>query len=107
MPPRSPRPPPPCSTAGSPALSWPPPPGAPIMGTPRYEGTCSGCSKCVLICPGLAITMVDFRKDKENPFVTVPYEVFNYRVNKDDPVEAVDIEGRPLGKFTAVSVVAT
>jgi len=79
--------------------------GDPIMGNPRYEGTCSGCTKCVLICPGLAITMVDFRKDKENPTVTVPYEVFNYRVRKDEPIEAVDIEGRPLGRYTVVSVV--
>jgi len=79
--------------------------GDPIMGNPVYEGTCSGCHKCVLICPGLAITLVDFRKDKENPLVTVPYEVFNYRVNKDQEVTAVDIEGRPLGNYRIVSVV--
>ena len=45
------------------------------MGLPVYTGTdgsCSGCLKCVAICPGLAITLVDYRKDREFPEVTVP-----------------------------------
>ena len=35
---------------------------------------CTGCEKCVTICPGLAISLVDYRKDPEFPTVTLPYE---------------------------------
>lgn len=36
---------------------------------------CVGCEKCVTICPGQAITLVDERKDPEHPFVWVPFEL--------------------------------
>ena len=49
--------------------------GDPLLGLPRYDGRCIGCAKCVLVCPGLAITLVDYRRDQENPIVTVPYEM--------------------------------
>ena len=32
---------------------------------------CIGCGKCIAVCPGLAVTLVDFRKDKENPVVEI------------------------------------
>ena len=79
--------------------------GDPIMGLPYYEGSCTGCARCVAICPGLAITLVDYRKDPEHPTVTVPYEVFNYPVAVGDTVPAVDIDGRPLGDLPVVGVV--
>ena len=59
--------------------------GDPLMGLPVYvggEGSCSGCLKCVTVCPGLAITLVDYRKDREFPDVTVPYEVANFPVRR-------------------------
>jgi len=76
----------------------------PILGIPYYEGSCVGCGKCVAICPGLAITLVDFRKDKDNPFVTLPYEVGNFRIEKGDKVICTDIDGNPLGQFEVVNV---
>jgi len=36
---------------------------------------CIGCGKCVSVCPGLAITLVDYRKDKDSPIVTFPLEL--------------------------------
>ena len=53
--------------------------GADIRRLPQYVGspggaTCVGCDRCVAICPGLAITLVDFRKDRELPTVTIPME---------------------------------
>ncbi len=79
--------------------------GDPIRGLPVFEGNeCSGCAKCVAICPGLAITLVDFRKDAENPTVTLPYEVSNIKVKKGDNVEGVDIDANPLGNFEVVRV---
>jgi len=45
------------------------------MGIPVYDGSCIGCGKCLYICPGLAISLVDFRKDGDNPVVSLPYEI--------------------------------
>ena len=78
--------------------------GDPVMGLPRYRGTCTGCTKCVAICPGLAITLVDYRKDRLQPEVTVPYEVFNYPVTPGDTVRAVDIDGADLGPMLVSAV---
>jgi len=82
--------------------------GDPIRGLPVFEGDeCSGCAKCVAICPGLAITLVDFRKDAENPMVTLPYEVSNIKIEKGDNVECVDSDANPLGNFEVVRVTKT
>ena len=78
--------------------------GDPIMGIPEYSGKCTGCGMCVAICPGLAITLVDYREDTENPFVTIPYEIDNYQVKPGDTVNAVDINGTDLGEFRIVTV---
>ena len=53
-----------------------------ITGLP-YRDTaieCTGCLNCVAVCPGLAITLVDFRKDDKNPIVTLPYEIRREKV---------------------------
>ena len=79
--------------------------GDPIMGLPYFKGKCTGCGKCVAICPGLAITLVDFRKDAEFPAVTLPYEVFNFKIEKGDKVRCDDIDGNVLGTFKVTAVV--
>ncbi|RLC50617.1 MAG: sulfurtransferase, partial [Candidatus Cloacimonadota bacterium] len=78
--------------------------GDPILGLPVYSGTCIGCGKCVAICPGLAITLVDFRKSSENPIVTLPYEVTNHEIGIGEKVECVDMDGNKLGDFEVVAV---
>ncbi len=70
--------------------------GDPIMGIPEYQGKCTGCGKCVTICPGLAITLVDFRQNPDEPLVTIPYELSNHRLSPGDRVQAVDIDGQHL-----------
>ncbi len=75
-----------------------------IMGTPRYTSDCIGCGKCVLICPGLAITLVDYRKDKEKPIITLPYEVGNIEIKEGDLVKLNDINGNEFGQFPVVKV---
>ena len=76
-----------------------------LMSLPVYSGNCIGCYKCVLICPGLAITLVDYRKDKENPLVTMPYEVFNIPKTEGEEIELMDIEGNSLGFYIIKSVI--
>jgi NADPH-dependent 2,4-dienoyl-CoA reductase/sulfur reductase-like enzyme/Fe-S-cluster-containing hydrogenase component 2/bacterioferritin-associated ferredoxin len=76
-----------------------------LMAVPVYTSKCIGCYKCLLICPGLAITLVDYRNDKQNPTVTMPYEVFNIVFGKGDRIEVVDIDGNALGRYPIEQVV--
>ncbi|MDA3813813.1 MAG: (2Fe-2S)-binding protein, partial [Candidatus Cloacimonetes bacterium] len=78
--------------------------GDPIMDLPVYEGKCIGCGKCVTICPGLAITLADFRKDAEFPTITLPYEVSNFKIEIGDDILCVDIDGKELGTFPVTQV---
>jgi sarcosine oxidase subunit alpha len=68
------------------------------------EGQCSGCQRCVTSCPGLAITLVDYRKDAAFPTVTVAYEFLNDSIAAGDTVTVLDTEGTVLGDVEVVSV---
>ncbi|MDY7080180.1 MAG: FAD-dependent oxidoreductase [Chloroflexota bacterium] len=79
--------------------------GEDIRALPEYIGEgCTGCAQCVAICPGLAITLVDYRKDAEYPTVTLPYEFPAKTIHKGDVVTVLDTEGRMLGNVEVVSV---
>lgn len=86
-----------------------------LMAMPIYNGSCIGCGKCLLICPGLAITLVDYRapKGKEQSncepddgcaTVSVVYEVSNMPVEIGDPMPLVDIEANDLGLHAVTAV---
>ncbi|KAG9389563.1 sulfurtransferase [Carpediemonas membranifera] len=53
-----------------------------LTGIPMYavdqgfKNACRGCLKCVSLCPGLAITLVDSRKDADYPTVIMAHELF-------------------------------
>jgi len=81
--------------------------GDPIKGRPKFDGECKGCMHCLTICPGLAITLVDYRKDPENPVVFLPYEISNIGIKKGDDLALVDVDGNPLGKYKALGAKAT
>ncbi|MGC9530222.1 MAG: 2Fe-2S iron-sulfur cluster-binding protein [Candidatus Bipolaricaulaceae bacterium] len=83
-----------------------------IRNVPQFLGPelgkqCAGCERCVVACPGLAITLVDCRADPEHPTVTIPFELDPKLVSVGDRVAAVDSEGRALGEaeVTAVRVI--
>lgn len=72
-------------------------PGDELLGRPEVvNNECNGCHGCLFICPGLAVTIVDYRKDPDNPLVSFPYEVYNQEVKKGDRVILTDLEGQPL-----------
>ncbi len=78
-----------------------------IRKIPAFIGTaesCKGCLKCVIGCPGLAITLVDYRKDKENPIVTIPFEFGGMRFKPGDPIIVLDTEGKELKTLTVLTV---
>ncbi len=65
-----------------------------IFGLPEVTGDeCTGCNLCVAACPGLAITLVDIRKEGLDGLVTVPFELLELKVKEGDDVEAVDMDG--------------
>jgi len=67
---------------------------------------CTGCEKCVAICPGLAITLVDYRKDAEFPTVAIPFEFLKDRLAAGDQVTVEDTEGNALGRVEVAAVKA-
>jgi Fe-S-cluster-containing hydrogenase component 2 len=64
--------------------------------------TCIGCTKCVGVCPGLAIFVVKVQDDKA--WVTLPYE-FVAVPKVGDVVETVDRAGAARGKGVVTRVV--
>ena len=79
--------------------------GDDIRGLPEYVGEgCIGCEKCVAICPGLAITLVDYRKDRDYPTVTIPYEFLGHTIHEGDMVTVMDTEGAVLGTVEVIQV---
>jgi sarcosine oxidase, subunit alpha len=65
---------------------------------------CTGCEKCVVVCPGLAITLVDKRQDNGHCLVTIPYEFGKEAVNKGDWVTVMDTLGGVIGEVEVVRV---
>ncbi len=79
-------------------------PGDSFLEKPQVvNNECIGCNKCLLICPGLAISLVDYREDQENPTVSLAYEVYNYEYKKGDIVPLTDYEGNPLQEAIVIA----
>jgi sarcosine oxidase, subunit alpha len=70
-----------------------------IRSVPTFIGNnycCEVCEKCVAGCPGLAITLVDYRANPEKPIVSIPYEFSSEMITRDDIVTILDTEGNSL-----------
>jgi sarcosine oxidase subunit alpha len=82
---------------------------------------CTGCEKCVNICPGLAITLVDLRPPRppagalppasggeqrgdDLALVTIPYEFERGTIHKGDAVTVTDTSGEVLGDVEVTRV---
>ncbi len=65
-----------------------------------YE-KCTGCGQCVLICPGLAIFLIELVGEKAR--VTIPYELLpEPQVGQE--VTALDRKGSPVAKAKVLKV---
>jgi NADPH-dependent 2,4-dienoyl-CoA reductase/sulfur reductase-like enzyme/Fe-S-cluster-containing hydrogenase component 2/bacterioferritin-associated ferredoxin len=76
-----------------------------IRQIPTFIGnnySCLVCERCVAGCPGLAITLVDYRANADLPLVSIPYEFSRETLAKNDVVTALDTVGNPLGNFEVV-----
>ncbi|MFX0082559.1 MAG: FAD-dependent oxidoreductase [Candidatus Hodarchaeota archaeon] len=64
----------------------------------KDDQECIGCGKCVAVCPGLAVVLKDYRKDKKNPSVTFPLELTEKRLEKGQEI-VVTSNDQELGQF--------
>jgi ferredoxin len=81
--------------------------GRDIRSVPTFLGDnycCEYCERCVVGCPGLAITVVNYRYAMDRALVTLPYEFWRGQVKRNDWVTGLDTEGGELGSFEVQSV---
>ena len=70
----------------------------------QIDKACVGCERCVTICPGLAVTLVDYRKEREQAIVTIAYEFLRESIEVGDMVTVLDAEGEALGNVEVTGV---
>jgi Fe-S-cluster-containing hydrogenase component 2/bacterioferritin-associated ferredoxin len=77
-----------------------------MMGIPKFEGECFGCAKCISICPGLAITIVDKRSDKtkKTARVIIPWEMPNGTIKIGQTVKTTGMEGELVGNGKVIAM---
>ncbi|MHA2334209.1 MAG: FAD-dependent oxidoreductase [Candidatus Hodarchaeales archaeon] len=66
----------------------------------KNEEDCRACGRCVAVCPGLAVTLVDYRNDNEMPTVTIPFEYDIKEFKEGEKVTVVDTSSEVIGDFT-------
>ena len=78
--------------------------GFPITNLPVFDGMCTGCGRCVAVCPGLAIFIVDITYSKTEAAITIPYELLPLP-HTGAAVTALDRNGRSVCKARVIKVV--
>jgi sarcosine oxidase subunit alpha len=76
----------------------------PVFLGEKLGKACVGCEKCVTVCPGLAITLVDYRQEPESLTVTIAYEFLEKSIHVGDRVTVLDAEGTVLGNVEVTGV---
>ncbi len=76
-----------------------------ILSLPQFAGECIGCGRCVLACPGLAITVVvsDYDPDLKKALLMVPFEFTNDSIPVGQEVTTTDMEGNEVGQGKVVA----
>jgi len=79
--------------------------GESIMNNPVFGGECIGCTNCVAVCPGLAISLVmpDYDAGAGTSLIMLPYELTTKDLVQGRAVRTTDREGRLVGRGTIVA----
>ncbi len=77
-----------------------------LTGVPLFMDECIGCTRCVVICPGLAITLVDrgYDPDEKLALVTLPWEMPHGTVQPGQTVKTRDFEGDYVGQGKIIAI---
>lgn len=81
--------------------------GSDIRGLPVFKhADCSACGQCVAVCPGLAISLVDYRKAQSLgcALVSIPHEFTGSAIKAGGVVTVLDTMGNLLGNVVVDSV---
>lgn len=79
-----------------------------IRNLPHYDRSkdeqCINCGRCVAVCPGLAVSIVDFRKQNGKALVSLPYEQDPERLKMGELIEVTNTEGLTLGSYPIMQI---
>ena len=77
-----------------------------LSGIPLFVNECVGCTRCVVICPGLAITLVDrgYDPDGKLALVTLPWEMPDSIVKPNQTVKTTGFEGNIIGTGKIIAI---
>jgi Fe-S-cluster-containing hydrogenase component 2 len=77
-----------------------------MMGRPQFEGDCLGCARCVALCPGLAITLVDkeYDKSKKTARIVIPWEMPEGTIKIGQKVTTTGMNGEIIGKGKVIAI---
>jgi thioredoxin reductase/Fe-S-cluster-containing hydrogenase component 2 len=81
-------------------------PGGKMTDLPDYDGKCLGCTSCLTVCPGLAITLVDKDYDPggETALALLPWELPHGLVKPGQTVKTVGLEGERVGTAKVIAI---
>ncbi len=79
--------------------------GDSIMCNPVFGGDCIGCTNCVAVCPGLAISLVmpEYDPARKTSLLMLPYELETTDLAEGKEVKTVDMEGGAVGRGRVVA----
>lgn len=77
-----------------------------MMDLPKFEGKCVGCGRCVSLCPGLSITLVDegYDETKRSALAVIPWELPDGLVKIGQTVTTTGFEGEVIGTGVVVAI---
>ncbi len=77
-----------------------------IMTPPSFDGRCVGCGRCISICPGLAITLVDtgYDESKEKALAIIPFELAENTIKIGEERITTGFEGELIGKGKIIAI---
>jgi sarcosine oxidase subunit alpha len=79
--------------------------GDSIMDLPSFAGDCTGCARCILSCPGLAIILYigDYDPKGEKVGLIMPWELAPDLLRAGGQVVTVDADGNEVGRGKVVA----